>query len=101
LIDALKPVDLDRFLADNNDDGDDVNDDGDDEDEDDHDHDHDDDDHDDDDSKIYGKFNRPMITLSGPYHYQVKLNFFEFLKFPKKFIPVFFLLSRSTSKIQI
>jgi ABC-type Zn2+ transport system substrate-binding protein/surface adhesin len=75
LIEALKPVDLDRVLADSDDDADDINDDDDEDDEDDHDHGHDDDDDDDDDhdhkQNIYGKFNRPKITLSGPYHYQI------------------------------
>ena len=52
LVEALKPVDLDSMIADEMDD-------------DDHDHDdHEDHDHDD-------LVKRPMLTLSGPYHYEV------------------------------
>lgn len=71
LIKALQPVDLDTLLEDDEEDNVDDHED----DNDDHDDDHDDDDDDDDEKekKAYNGFNRPKLTLSGPYHYHVTL----------------------------
>jgi hypothetical protein len=71
LFELLKPVDLDRVLAgeysddySNENEAEEKNHDG---------HDHEDDD--DDDEELYGNLDRPKVTLSGPYHYQVRFFF--------------------------
>lgn len=62
LFELLKPADLDSVLANQDDDDEEEEQENEDRDE------------------IYGNLNRPKITLSGPYHYQVNVYFMTFWK---------------------